>query len=229
MPEDSVLMEWFNSPVRGELPLPALPNENEMDWSSEEERKAVGELCLAKIKAWLLTPYNPSPQEQKAADEHYRCLKRWIRMNLEEEIRKEDERELEELAENRRKWKLEGANRSPLARRFAPSPPAVPSQPIVTPVQPQINAEAPGHPVVPPQAPAEVTPTVPPPSQINAEAPPATPKPKTTQLNFRVDEDVAAKMRDVVYFYGAKNQQHFLEQLLLKAIDDMEEEQRLNK
>lgn len=50
------------------------------------------------------------------------------------------------------------------------------------------------------------------------------PKPKQKQLNFKVDEDVAAKMVHLVYWHGAKNQQNFLEQLLLKAIEDMDQD-----
>ena len=58
-----------------------------------------------------------------------------------------------------------------------------------------------------------------------ATAPNATaPKPKRKMLTFKVDEDVVKKMRDVVYWYGARNQQDLLEQMLLQYIDEMEKE-----
>jgi hypothetical protein len=50
------------------------------------------------------------------------------------------------------------------------------------------------------------------------------PKPNRKMLTFTVDENVADKMHHVVYWYGAKSRQHFLEEMLLKAIDDLEKD-----
>lgn len=50
------------------------------------------------------------------------------------------------------------------------------------------------------------------------------PKPNRKMLTFKVDEDIASKMVHLVYWYGAKNQQHFLEGMLLQCIADMEDD-----
>jgi hypothetical protein len=196
--------------------LPALPEEWEIDFASEGGRKELRKRFLARVKAFRMITKDLSAEEQKAAELYLARLKAWMQEKGTEEDRTEEPRlqEVRKALYKRFGGKEKQVQPPNASTKAAPPPePAAPPKPVAhsaaeTKPAAGLARPTPAKATPPPQAPAAIT-----------------PKPRRKMLTFKVDESVVTKMRHVVYWYGAKNQQQFLEGMLLQCIDDMENEQ----